>query len=138
MITYHIPLTGLKVSTNKIYAGQHWSKRKESADAILGIARWFCRPIQKIESYPVEICYKFVFVTKALDTTNCSYMVKMLEDALRSLEILKDDSPQYVARTIIESHGEATKKTKKGVKLAGAKDDEKKSEDRVEIIIKPL
>ena len=26
----------------------------------------------------------------------------MLEDALRSLEILEDDSPRYVARTIIE------------------------------------
>lgn len=63
-------------------------------------------------------------------------MVKMFEDALRSLEILKDDSPQYVARTIIESYATNSKKGKKGVKLAGAKNDEKKSEDSLEIIIK--
>ena len=132
-----MPLTGLKVSTNKIYAGQHWSKRKKDADSIVSIAGWFFRPIQKIESYPVEICYKFFFVSRALDTTNCSYLVKCIEDALRAFEILKDDSPKYVARTIIESYQCAAEKKEKIGGGQGPKND-KKDEDYVEIIINSL
>lgn len=132
-----MPLTGLKVSTNKIYAGQHWSKRKKDADSIASIARWFFRPIQKIESYPVEIRYKFFFVSRALDTTNCSYLVKCIEDALRAFEILKDDSPKFVERTIIESYQCAAKKAQKAGGCQSSKIDEE-NEDRVEIIINQI
>jgi hypothetical protein len=93
---------GLKVSTNKIYAGQHWSKRQSAKDSFASIAAVFCRPVCKIESYPVEIRYRFFFVSKPLDTLNTAYMAKMFEDAFRALGILKEDSPKYVALSVLE------------------------------------
>lgn len=102
LIHYRIPLRGLKVSTNKIYAGEHWNKRKQLKDSLISVAGYFCRPIQKVESYPVEISYRFIFGTRALDTLNCAYMAKMFEDALRSFGVLEDDDPKCVARTVIE------------------------------------
>ena len=102
MITYRIPISGLKKSTNKIYAGEHWTKRKEFKDSVLGYGQAFFRPIQKVESYPVEIQYKFFFTSRPLDTTNATYLVKCFEDALRTFGIIKDDDPKHVARTVIE------------------------------------
>jgi len=125
------------VSTNKIYAGHHWSKRKKDADSIVSLAGWFFRPIQRIESYPVEIRYKFFFVSRALDTTNCTYLVKCIEDALRAFEILKDDSPKFVERTIIESYQCAAKKISKEGSDQCKKNNEE-NEDRVEIIINQI
>jgi hypothetical protein len=101
-IEYHIPLTGIKVSTNKIYAGTHWSKRKSAKDGIASFAAVFCRPVQKIKSYPVEIHYKFFFASRPLDTLNTAVMAKCFEDALRSLGILEDDDPKHVAKTSLE------------------------------------
>ena len=102
MIQYKIPITGVKISTNKIYAGVHWSKRKQIKDDVSGYAMAFCRPIQEIESYPVEIRYRFLFRTRPLDTLNTAYMSKMFEDSLVSLGVIKDDTPRYVARAVLE------------------------------------
>ena len=120
-ILYTIPLKGLKFSTNKIYAGVHWAKRKEIKDNIESHARVFCRPVEKFGQYPIQICYKFFFVSRPLDTLNTSAMAKMFEDALCAFEIIKDDSYQYVAKTILEV-----------VKI------EKPKEDYLEIKISPL
>ena len=133
MIQYRIPLTGLKFSTNKIYAGIHWSKRREIKDSILDYAGAFCRPVKKFGPYPIQICYRFFFTSKPLDTTNCTFLVKMFEDALVSLKILEDDSPQYVARSIIEVVMVPKRKGKKTSYDLGEKED-KKSEDYLEII----
>jgi hypothetical protein len=100
-IQYRLPLKGIKVSTNEIYAGIHWAKRKQIKDSILSIAAGFCRPIQKIGSYPVEIRYRFIFGSNGLDTLNCAYMAKMFEDAFRSLGILEDDDPAHVATAVL-------------------------------------
>lgn len=134
MIKYRIPLKGLKVSTNKIYEGIHWTKRREHKDSISGYARAFCRPIQVPESYPVEIRYRFLFRTRALDTLNCAYMAKMFEDSLRTLEVLEDDSPKFVARSIIESIVVPARKGKATRNAPGKKVDEE-DEDWLEIII---
>lgn len=101
-MSFVIPLDGLKQSSNAIYAGQHWAKRKKFADSVHDRVRIICRKFYAIESYPVQILYQFVFASRALDSTNCSYMVKALEDALRSCQLLEDDDPTHVARTIIE------------------------------------
>ena len=134
MITYRIPITGYKESTNKIYAGVHWAKRKQFKDSILALAGWHCRPIQRVESYPVQILYKFVFGSKPLDSTNCSYLIKCFEDALVAFEIIKDDSPEYVARTIIEVVALPKQKNKKNVGHMGQEKVEK-NEDWLEIQI---
>lgn len=102
MIRYLIPIGALKVSTNKIYAGIHWAQRKAAKDGILGYAKIFCRPAKPIQSYPVEIRYRFLFSSRTLDTLNCAFMAKMFEDALRHLGILKEDDPAHVAKSVLE------------------------------------
>lgn len=102
-----------KVSTNAIYSGMHWSKRKKLAD----LYHWALvqHKNQAVKEYPVDINYVFTFKGKPLDTTNCTYMAKMLEDGLVKNGVIEDDSPEYVAFTGIYS--------------------QKGSKDEVEIII---
>jgi hypothetical protein len=135
-IHYKIPLRGIKFSTNKIYAGIFWKKRKDNADAVVSIARGFCRPVQIVKSYPVEISYKFFFSSRPLDTTNCTYLVKMLEDAFRAIGIIEDDSPPYVAKTIIESHKQIKGKIQESLRKK-SKENYEENEDYVEIKISP-
>ena len=90
-----------KVSANTIYAGQHWSKRKKLAD--LYHQSLLEHRNKKIKSYPVEITYIFNFKSKPLDTTNCMYMAKMLEDSLVLNGVIENDSPEYVSFTGIYS-----------------------------------
>ena len=89
-----------KVSTNTIYAGVHWSKRKEMADlyhmAMLPYRR------KKIPT-PCELYFFFTFKKAALDCSNCSYMVKLFEDAMVLNEMIPDDSIRYVQKIHIES-----------------------------------
>lgn len=134
MITYRIPLRGLKFSTNKIYAGIHWTERKRIKDSILSVAGGFCRPIQKPESYPVQIRYRFFFATRPLDTLNTAAMAKMFEDAFRTLGIIEEDTPEFVARTILEVYAIDPKERSKAAALRGKKRDAKE-EDWVEITI---
>lgn len=134
MITYRIPLRGVKVSTNKIYAGTHWISRKAIKDRIYDCAESFCQPVKKIRSYPVKIEYRFFFATKAFDSSNCSYMVKMFEDALCTLGIIKDDAPQFVASTFISVAILPTQKGSQELDEQGEKVDAK-DRDYLEIII---
>lgn len=46
--------------------------------------------------YPVNLTFEFNFKRNALDTSNCSYMMKLIEDALVYNKILKGDSPKHV------------------------------------------
>lgn len=64
-------------------------------------------------------------------------MAKCIEDSFRTIGILKDDSPSYVARTIIESHEQGKSKDAKKIKSSGKKDDAK-NEDWVDIIINSI
>ena len=77
-----IKLTGLpKISTNKIYAGMHWTKRKKHKDECLWIVKsQFKGQLTKDKQYNVE--YTFGFKTKPLDASNCSYMAKIVEDII--------------------------------------------------------
>lgn len=89
-----------KVSTNTIYAGVHWSKRKDMADlyqmALLPFRR---KPVPT----PCELYFSFTFKKAPLDCSNCAYMVKMLEDGMVVNEMMPDDSPQHVKRIHISS-----------------------------------
>jgi hypothetical protein len=136
MIKYQIPLKGIKVSTNSIYAGTNWKARKEIKDRVLDVAESFCQPAKRIKSYPVKIEYKFFFATRPLDSSNCSFLVKMFEDALCTLGILKDDAPQFVASTSIEVVVVPKEKDSSSVNAQGEKVDAK-DKDLLEIIIIP-
>ena len=135
-IVYKIPPQGIKVSTNKIYAGTNWKSRSEIKNRILDVAESFCQPVRKIRSYPVEIEYRFFFATKSLDTTNCAYMAKMFEDALCSLKILKDDAPKFVASTFISVTPLNKRECEKKFDATGEKL-KAKDRDYLEITIKP-
>lgn len=134
IIHYKIPLRGLKFSTNKIYAGIHWSKRKEIKDGILSVTAGFCRPILKVKSYPVRIVYRFVFRSRSLDTLNTAAMAKMFEDAFRTLGILQDDSPKFVNKSELEVIEVSRKKGEKQMDGKGSSIS-KEDEDYVEIDI---
>lgn len=89
---------------NAIYAGKHWSQRKEDAKdwhlltwAALRKAHLIPgKPLDK----PVVITYLF---NDSLDSTNHGYMVKMIEDALIG-RVIKGDSRKYVRGTEIYFH----------------------------------
>lgn len=134
MISYQIPLRGLKISTNKIYAGVHWTTRKEIADSCHSIAAGFCRPVEQAGPYPVEISYRFTFYGRGLDTTNCAFLVKCFEDALRAIGVLEEDDPAHVARTVIEVV-EVPRKKKKKDATPQSGEMVQEGEDRVEIKI---
>jgi len=94
-----IPLP-VKVTTNAIYAGMHWSKRKRLADEYhLSLIEYRGRTIHT----PCNLHFIFKFKQRPLDCSNCSFMVKMLEDAMVHNKILIDDTIQYVKRIHITS-----------------------------------
>ena len=97
-----------KISTNKIYAGLHWSKRKAiAADYHLSVLSEVRK--RKLSQYgmPVAIFFTFSFKGKLLDCSNCTFMAKMIEDGLVCAGIIKDDSPKYVEEIrIVSKKGE--------------------------------
>ena len=91
-----------KISLNKIYAGVHWSKRKEWKDDY-----YYAVLAAKIAPYsgqfPIHARYHFKLTGKALDASNCAFMVKCVEDALVSAGIIPDDTPKYIASVRLSS-----------------------------------
>lgn len=80
---------------NAIYAGKHWSKRREDANfwhqmTVLAMRKAHCRkkPFEK----PVVITYVW---NDRMDLSNHAYMAKMIEDAMKGV-IIADDSRKYV------------------------------------------
>lgn len=100
MINLKFPLPE-KVSGNAVYAGLYWSKRKKLADLYHTYMMQFRN--NKVAEYPVDISYVFTFKSKALDTTNCFLMAKLIEDGLVKNGILESDSPDFVQSTTIYS-----------------------------------
>jgi hypothetical protein len=67
-----------KISTNKIYAGVHIEKK-------------------------IELEFIFYFKSRVLDSSNCSYMGKLLEDCLVAHGVLQDDTIKYVDKVSYQS-----------------------------------
>ena len=93
----------IKVSTNEIYAGVHWRKRRKIKQDYLLVTRSKIRSIPKIEG-KVNLSFSFYFKSRPLDSSNCSFMAKMIEDCLVGNGILKDDSIKHVGKISIESY----------------------------------
>lgn len=91
-----------KVSMNKIYGGIHWKARKQLADVYHSEFLELKGKV-KITEYPIIIHYDWHFVNNPLDTLNCAYMAKMLEDGMVHAGILEDDSTKFVRRSILDS-----------------------------------
>lgn len=86
-----------KISLNKWYAGEHWTKRKKIKDIYKTIIKsQFKQVLSKDRLYEVD--YVFNFKTRALDASNCVAMVKLIEDV-----IFEDDSYKIVLKISIKS-----------------------------------
>jgi hypothetical protein len=87
-----------KISLNKWYASEHWSKRKRLKDNYkLIVKSQFKDVFKKDKQYEVE--YSFFFKSRPLDASNCIAMVKMIEDI-----IFEDDKWDIVLNLKISSH----------------------------------
>lgn len=77
-----IVLIGMpKISLNDWYSGCHWSKRKKIKDLYKWKVREQTKQIFKDDrQYHVEYCFEFK--SNPLDSSNCSAMVKIIEDIL--------------------------------------------------------
>src|SRR5210317_36297 len=85
-----------KESTNKIYAGVHWRTRQALKDnylyEIMACKSQFYTP----SKYPIDLEIEFEFNGRALDSSNCSFMGKIVEDCLVKIGIFPDDSIKYI------------------------------------------
>ena len=84
-----------KVSTNKIYSGIHWTKRKATKDTYYWEVRSKVKSLFPVTG-PVDLKMTFWFKGKPLDSSNCSYMAKCIEDSIVKCKILEDDSYKHV------------------------------------------
>jgi type I restriction-modification system DNA methylase subunit len=76
-----------KISLNKWYSGTHWSKRKKiKDDYLLVLKKYFPKKLKGI--FTVE--YKFTFKKYPLDASNCSAMIKLIEDCIFEKDGYKD------------------------------------------------
>ena len=94
ILKYNLPKQ-YKVSTNAIYSGIHWRKRKQIADYFHNLTRTDCKQLKQITK-KVNIDFEFYFKSRYLDSSNCSFMWKMIEDSLVKNWLLKDDTNKYV------------------------------------------
>jgi Holliday junction resolvase RusA-like endonuclease len=91
-----------KDSTNTMYAGQHWSKRKATADY------WHCLVSGEMKrQLPKHIHDKPVMITisynSGLDVDNHSGMSKMIIDSLKGY-LIHDDTKKYVRCLVQKFH----------------------------------
>jgi hypothetical protein len=86
-----------KASLNKIYAGENWKVRARLKDNYIAIIKsQFKHVFPKDKQYKAK--YTFYFKSRALDVSNCVYMLKMVEDI-----IFEDDSYKIVKELHIKS-----------------------------------
>lgn len=95
-------LDKFKVSTNKIYAGCHWTKRNAISSYFHNLVLSDCKNLPKFND-KIDIHFLFTFKGRCLDSSNCSYMAKCLEDWFRKWWLIKDDSIKYIWKFSLES-----------------------------------
>lgn len=89
-----------KVSTNKVYSGMHWTKRSQLKNLYQLFLLQYRGKIKLDESrFPVTITYRFEWHKHPLDSTNQTFLIKLIEDGLVNAGILPDDDHKYVKET---------------------------------------
>ncbi|WP_277810670.1 hypothetical protein [Chromohalobacter canadensis] len=92
-------------STNAIYSGTHWSKRKKAKDEACMAT---LAAVRAAGVHPVTGRVDLVFRprlgkgVRRRDTSNASMTAKLLEDALVKAGVLADDTEAHVRRVILE------------------------------------
>ncbi|MDU7070063.1 hypothetical protein [Campylobacter ureolyticus] len=96
-LVFRVPLKITSdLSLNKIYSGIFWAKRKKQKDDIKTLVKIALKNEKIIKfNNPVEIEMLF---NSRLDVSNHAYVFKMIEDAIKELGIIKDDTDKYVKK----------------------------------------
>ena len=103
-LKFSIPLKITKeLSLNQIYAGVHWTKRKAQKDAICLLTKKAVAG--KAVKFDAPVCIEMSFCSR-LDVSNHGYLFKMIEDALKGLKIIKDDTDKYVKTVVMSKQSE--------------------------------
>ena len=86
-----------KISTNDIYSGMHWSKRKKIKDDCTFIVKnQFKHVFKKDKHYQVD--YVFCWKNRPLDALNCAFISKIIEDI-----IFEDDKHDIITHVGLSS-----------------------------------
>lgn len=103
-LEFYIPLKITKeLSLNQIYAGVHWATRKKQKDAICLLTKKAVA--DKAVKFDAPVCIEMNFCSR-LDVSNHAYLFKMIEDALKELKIIKDDTDKYVKKVVMSKQNE--------------------------------
>lgn len=99
MVTIEMELP-LKLSTNEFYSNRlHWSRRKKIKDDYYVVVKSKLNAMEyKMIEDQVNIEFDYFFKTRMTDVSNTSIMSKMIEDALVTAKLIKDDTPKYVPK----------------------------------------
>lgn len=93
IILYNLP----KISLNKWYSGNHWTKRKKIKDIYkLIVKSQFKAVLSKEKKYIVK--YVLTFKSRPLDPTNAIAIIKLIEDI-----IFEDDNYKIIDTIQIQS-----------------------------------
>lgn len=101
-VTLFVPV--MPRSTNAIYAGTHWAKRKKEADAVHDyVARVAAEMAVAPFSGPVHISMRPSLGkgVRARDVSNYSYAYKLIEDGLVGAGLIAGDEADKVAAMTI-------------------------------------
>lgn len=91
-----------KISTNEIYAGKHWRNRQKIKTDYLWATHNEIKNLKPI-NYKVNLDFTFYFASRPLDSSNTTYMAKLIEDCLVYHQIIKNDDIKYIGRVSLES-----------------------------------
>ena len=92
-------------STNAIYAGLHWAKRKKAKDDALAAT---LEAVERQIVVPARQQVDLIFTprlgkgARKRDTSNNSMTAKLIEDALVKAGVLADDTEAYVRRVTLQ------------------------------------
>ena len=84
-----------KISSNAIYSGVHWSRRKKDADTLHLLVKQAIRSqlgFKKCFDCPVIV---EIYVKSRLDIYNHGYISKLIIDGMKG-ELIHDDTKKYV------------------------------------------
>lgn len=111
-IRWKLKSVDIKISTNKIYSWIHWTIRNKIAEWYHNLTKQDCMNLKSIEK-KINLKMDFYFKSYALDSSNCSFMWKMIEDSLVKNWLIKDDTNKFVWEFNIESVELSEKERKK-------------------------
>lgn len=83
------------ISWNKMYTGQHWSKRQAEVSRVHLAVRGEIDPNWPMFDRPVHITVTAYFKNKSVQLDASNIPAKLYEDGLIGW-LIKDDRPQYV------------------------------------------